>query len=443
MLASDDDGSTCSPSNKSERDDDINLEMENFTDLESRHWHMTIISMSIIGFFVNFVPSEAYLTKYLMDNKGLTELDLNNLVWPVDTYAYLAFMLPVGIAAEVFGYRTIIVLGLLARQATRILLIFGQGIGNMMAMQGTYALASATNVVFFAYAMVIVPQSFRWKSSAIVYAVYHLANVIASFIAQMLVDNLDIDLSLLFYVSWISQMIALVLFLPLMPRRVGSLEGSLGQVIVHDGWKKACYKVFSTYRSMDLCGWSWSLWWVFAYTSNSFFGNYYQSRIAVIDPDAPFGYLTMGVEFAEVLGSLSSLYVAKIFKNGSPSNVLVNLLVINAFGTVVLIGDWMSWLTSKVGVALTATFIRQYGSAILSTLAPPAISQSTTSKYYALLFTTNSFVALCIGSVIQAVSQHYGLDTVAYFRSIVFLDVGVYLTLVFAVHHFWSKIFQS
>jgi hypothetical protein len=54
-------------------------------------------------FFVSPVFVRCF--KYLREVKGLTETQLDNTVWPADTYATFAFMIPVGLLAEAAGYR--------------------------------------------------------------------------------------------------------------------------------------------------------------------------------------------------------------------------------------------------------------------------------------------------------------------------------------------------
>jgi len=84
--------------------------------------------------------------------QGLTEAQLDGEVWPADTYASLLLLLPVGIAAERWSYRGVIIVGLLCRQATRALLVFGSGLWAMQLMQVCYACATNVEaVVYFAY----------------------------------------------------------------------------------------------------------------------------------------------------------------------------------------------------------------------------------------------------------------------------------------------------
>lgn len=109
-----------------------------------------LVGVCLTCFLINCQPSEPYLTKYLREDKGLTEEQLDIWVWPTDTYALLMILLPFGLLAEIVGEYWVVVLGLLCRQATRVLLLYGRGLGAMMIMQVTYAGANAANTVLYA-----------------------------------------------------------------------------------------------------------------------------------------------------------------------------------------------------------------------------------------------------------------------------------------------------
>jgi hypothetical protein len=56
-----------------------------------------------------------------------------------------------GPAAEIFGYRSTILIGICGRVATRFLLIYGSSLLDMQLMQATYSMGSAAEDVFKAY----------------------------------------------------------------------------------------------------------------------------------------------------------------------------------------------------------------------------------------------------------------------------------------------------
>ena len=68
---------------------------------------------------------------YLKTVNHLTTEQLDNDVWPYDTYGSFAFLLPVGVLAEVAGYKVAIMSGLLCRELTRVLLLWASSVDAM------------------------------------------------------------------------------------------------------------------------------------------------------------------------------------------------------------------------------------------------------------------------------------------------------------------------
>ena len=186
-----------------------------------------------VAFFINCQPSEPYLTQYLQENKNLTEAQLDETVWPADLYASLAFMLPVGIAAEALGYVPIIFLGLLCREATRVVLIFSKSLTMMVVTQVTYAVASIANSVLLSYLFTLVPPSSFVTASLLFKAAYAAGNVAGSALGQLIFDHADVSLTTLFYVSWGFTSLGLGVFLvtctrtSALPRSVHSVPSAL------------------------------------------------------------------------------------------------------------------------------------------------------------------------------------------------------------------------
>ena len=117
--------------------------------LQHRHF---LYLLCVIAFFVTFRPSEPYLTQYLMDDKGLGAEVVNEKVYPVWTYSYFAFLLPVGLAGEWLGHRAVIGAEFLFLLVTYVILIWGEGLQWMQFMQVTFGFTSAAqSCVFFTY----------------------------------------------------------------------------------------------------------------------------------------------------------------------------------------------------------------------------------------------------------------------------------------------------
>jgi len=132
-----------------------------------QQWRRVAIVFCGFALVCNFVPSEPFLTPYLLNVKGFTEDEVNNQIYTVYagrcplirpfnhrirwSYAFTVFLLIVGPAAETVGYKTLVVTNALAHMVTRVVLVWGETLGAMQFMQVTYALAMACEVVYFCY----------------------------------------------------------------------------------------------------------------------------------------------------------------------------------------------------------------------------------------------------------------------------------------------------
>lgn len=261
----------------------------------------------------------------------MTESELDNSVWPVDTYASLLLLLPLGLLAEgdLLGYRGVILLGVLCRQATRVLLLFGGGLGAMQAMQVTYAAATSAEAVYLAYPFVAVHPTLFLPASVAVRAAAHLGNALGSAVGQALVSGWPgVPLEVLFWLSWAFATAGLVAVAALPPPRslrrrpaaakaaalarqsitiqpplpAKGLSGSARVLPFHRsggggghaaapsrgvlewlwfGPAAVASEVVGVYRA---AGWGsalagWSAWWVLGTAASQLFVNYYQTMI--------------------------------------------------------------------------------------------------------------------------------------------------------------------
>ena len=87
-----------------------------------------VLLLSIAGFFLEFKPSEPYLTKYLKYVKGFNNDQLDLDIYPIYTYAYFAFILPSGFLSEFIGYKSVVLVGILLREMTRLILLYSDSI---------------------------------------------------------------------------------------------------------------------------------------------------------------------------------------------------------------------------------------------------------------------------------------------------------------------------
>eukprot|EP00854_Cymbomonas_tetramitiformis_P014727 gene14727-17402_t len=180
--------------------------------------------------------------RFLEEEKNLTSEQLNTAVWPFYTYGSFASLLFVGCAVETMGYKPVILFGLLCRESTRLLLLFGSSLPLMSLMQMTYASASAVNAVYFAYAYCVMDPRYFQQATACMHASFHIGNIFGSVLGQ--------------------------------------LRGMYAHAIIL----------------------LWSLWWLMGFGASNIITNYYQTQFYDIESDGDFGTVEALIELFSALG---------------------------------------------------------------------------------------------------------------------------------------------
>ena len=112
--------------------------------LSFRYYYTIFLACAAIYYYIilhiyNTRPNEPHLSTVLQ-NKGLSSNEVNNIVLPVWTYTYCVSLL-VGIClAEYLRYLPVIYIGLICRITSRLCLIFGSNIIAFQIMQALYAI---------------------------------------------------------------------------------------------------------------------------------------------------------------------------------------------------------------------------------------------------------------------------------------------------------------
>lgn len=75
------------------------------------HWKVLTFLVCLFGFLKEFRPSEAYMSAYLTGPwKNLTIEEINNEIYPIWTYAYLLWLVPVFLLTDYVRYQPILVI---------------------------------------------------------------------------------------------------------------------------------------------------------------------------------------------------------------------------------------------------------------------------------------------------------------------------------------------
>ena len=180
-----------------------------------------VVCLCLAGFLMSFKPSEPFLTNFLVDVKGLSDKVVSDDVYPVWTYSFLACLLPAGLAAHALGARTVVAVGFAARLATRAILLWGEGLGAMQAMQVTFGLASACEPAFYSCAYAALPRRHFQRVTGYMQGAMLAGHLTAGLIGQVIVSS-GKELRILFIISAVSVALATIVFIccaALQPRK--------------------------------------------------------------------------------------------------------------------------------------------------------------------------------------------------------------------------------
>ena len=301
------------------------------------HIPSAALRLALLGFLCNLKPSEPYLSLYLTDGKRLSTDALASEVYPWSTFGGFVFLLPFALLSEVVGCRPVILLGLLCREATRVLLIYGEGVRTMAAMQLCYAASHASMSVYFAYVYCVATPEQYALFTAVVMAAYHGGNVAGSLLAELCVRVLfpawiD-DLTPLFYLSLGTSTLGLLAFAAL-PRPLRAPPVSLASLLVRSGPRRAGRALGRLWA--PLASRRWLAWWLLGLSGQTLVLNYFQ--LSLLDAarsgggggsdgdggggdggddggdggrSVPFGLLEASIELGMLLGSLGAAGAAR------------------------------------------------------------------------------------------------------------------------------------
>ncbi|XP_066285514.1 thiamine transporter 2-like [Branchiostoma lanceolatum] len=177
-----------------------------------------IVLLCLYGFFKEMRPSEPFLTPYLKGpDKNLTEEQVDNQIYPVWTYSYLACLFLVFLLTDFLRYKPVIILEGLAYIGTWVILLWGQGVLTMQFMQFVYGVATATEIAYYSYIYVIVSDERYQKVTSYTRSVVLVGRCAAGVVGQAVVSGSKESAYIpLNYVSLASVTVALCIsiFLP-------------------------------------------------------------------------------------------------------------------------------------------------------------------------------------------------------------------------------------
>ena len=139
---------------------------------------------------IHFRPSEPYLTPFLIEEADLGIDVVNEVVYPVYTYAYISLLIPVGLLTTITSYRILITIGFLFHLVTNTLIILSPLPTNYyIFIEISFALSQTIqNCIFYTYIYTVIQAKYYHILTSYLRSVTLLAYVCSAVLGQVMVS---------------------------------------------------------------------------------------------------------------------------------------------------------------------------------------------------------------------------------------------------------------
>ncbi|KAL7306080.1 hypothetical protein TKK_0001536 [Trichogramma kaykai] len=438
-------------------------------------WSTISLILCVFGFFKEFRPNEPFVTNYLNGTwKNFTLEQVNQEIFPVSTYAYLATLILVFLLTDLIRYKPVIILCGLSGAATFITIIFGTTIFHMQIVEFLYGLLLSTEVAYYTYIYAKVDKERYQKVTSHTRGAFLLGRFMAGVFAQLTISFKILDYEQLNYVTVASLIIATIwaLFLPPVdqsiyfhrsepsitdisaslgsPDSYHTLSASSSHRISQTETKTFFIKIKHAYYLL----WEdfikaytnrhvvkWSLWWAFATCGYlqviSYIQVLWENAVKHTEPNSNDFQIYNGA--VEAVYTLISALVVFCVGNLHFNWPLVGEAILSIFSFIegfLLIASYMCdniWVLYAAYVAFGVI----YHSII--TVASFEVAKHLSEDSYGLIFGTNTFFALLLQSILTLiVVEKKGLALDIKSQYLVYGGYYIVLGIVFMIMNFFT-----
>ncbi|XP_041797060.1 thiamine transporter 1 [Chelmon rostratus] len=437
-------------------------------------WKYPTILLCLYGFFSTVKPLEPFLTPYLTGpDKNVTIEQVNNEVFPVWTYCYLAVLVPVFLLTDWLRYKPVVVFQGISLFITTALLRWTKTVPGMQATQCFYAMVTASEVAYFSYIYSMLDLKRYRKATSYSRSVQLLGYTVGSVLGQLLVSFKLMSYNNITVLTLVLTGIALLIsfFLP-MPqhsmffhkrkhteqnlttegteKHVDGAEDAAEQASespkVQDleevAGAETCSKVLlQLWRDFLQCYSSrqllyWSVWWAMATCGYNQTVNYVQMLWEHVQPSQNFTIYNGGVEaVSNLLGAATAYGIGFTEVRWEQWGELA-LGGFSGLGGAAL---FLMTFINNIWVCYTGYVIFKCLYMLLITIAMFQIATDLTMERYALVFGANNFGALVLQTIITAIvvdSRGLGLSIIPQF--IIYASYFSLIAVVFSLRGLYT-----
>ncbi|XP_049803676.1 thiamine transporter 1-like [Schistocerca nitens] len=186
-------------------------------------WAKTSLLLCSFGFLKEFRPSEPFITSFLLGPwKNFTEEQVNQEIYAVGTYSYLAVLIVIFLVTDGLRYKPVIILTGLTGIATWSVLTWGKTIPLMQLVEVLYGVFMASEVAYYTYIYAKVDRVHYQKVTSHTRSAYLTGRFTSSVVSQILVSTGTMNYFELNHLTVGAMVIATVIAfcLPTVPRSI-------------------------------------------------------------------------------------------------------------------------------------------------------------------------------------------------------------------------------
>ncbi|XP_071798013.1 thiamine transporter 2-like [Asterias amurensis] len=435
-----------------------------YTYRHPKRWILATALICLYGFFKAMRPSEPFLTPYLIEVKNISEGDLDNVVYPYWTYSYMVALVPVFLFTDALRYKPVVVFEGLTFIGTWGILLWGEGVLQMIFMQFLYGFATATEIAYYAYIFAAVPREKFQQVSSYTRSSILTGKFIAGALGQLLISLKVTSYYGLNVISMVSVFCSLFVALALPSVRQTlyfhrgaeedrdksrdenrissedsksddaqhaqeprtetesgsnphqetstSLESSSGQCSTScRAFRDCCWVNFAPmwsdfkncYGDFHLL--KWSLWWAFATCGDYQVGNYIQNLWEIIfkkpgNSDLDTDLYNGAVEAITTLTGALSAFLIMFVQMDWRLFGELLLGVVSLLDAAILVA---MGVTGNIWLCYVLYIVFRSSYQLVITIATYQIAKYLAVERYALVFGLNMFIAMVLGSILTFV----------------------------------------
>ncbi|XP_018561323.1 thiamine transporter 1-like [Anoplophora glabripennis] len=375
-------------------------------------WFKVSLLLCIFGFLKELRPSEPFIYEFLIDQRwrNLTEEQVNQEVYPVGTYSYLAHLIVIFLITDLCRYKPLIVLLGASGIVIWGMLLWTETLLELQILEIFYGTFCATEVAYYTYIYAKVDTEYFQQVSGHTRAAILAGRAVSGIIAQLLISFHAMNYRDLNYITFAAMIAATIwsLFLPSVKKSIYFHREEILSL-------PFCMKVRHAFVLMgnhfinsfsNLYVLKWSLWFALSTCGYIQAQTYMQPLWTAIVNDPEKSIYNGAVEaLLTVLGFLGALLAGILNADWKTKGELTLTLC------SLLQGFFLLYSARTEYILLSYIFYIVFGALyhFMVTIASSEIAKNIKDESYGLVFGINTFVAVVFQSILTTIVVRGGI----------------------------------